>query len=305
MTLVWQRTVMIMCVLAASSPAAAQPVGAVVVVSEPSDAEIFVDGKSIGKAPAQAELLPGEHLLQAKWSDGRETSQTVTIESGASKVVKLASTTAPPTPTTPPAPVTDSKPAPAAEVTASLTVLDQPVRNPLHPQLRGGISFAPSLGLFCLMSNSTGLGTGCAPELRLAASGRRKEFHLKVARGGNLVIGGKLGFGLGTRARPLESAPRVTWAFRVDIDLMVFATSELDEMPFVAGSDLASYAVCPVPGVNFAIGVTRDLTVDLRGALGPYVGLAPPCLASASDTCAQSLELTYGWLFNLQAGVRL
>jgi hypothetical protein len=108
--------------------AQADTMGQLVVVTTPAGGEVIVDGKSAGPAPAQAQVLPGDHLVQVRWSDGRSTQSIVTVEGGKSKLLSLqpagtepapatAPTAAPagmPVPVGTPVPAPVAAPAPAA-----------------------------------------------------------------------------------------------------------------------------------------------------------------------------------------------
>ncbi len=79
-------------VVLSATTAHAQDLGQLVIVSTPSGAEIFVDGKSVGKSPAQAQLLPGDHVVQSKWDDGQQSTETiVAVEAGKSNLVTFKS----------------------------------------------------------------------------------------------------------------------------------------------------------------------------------------------------------------------
>ena len=72
--------------------------GQLIIVSAPSGAQITVDGEMIGPAPVTAaDLLPGEHLIEALWNDGKSATTIAKVDDGLSHVVRLTpSESAPP-----------------------------------------------------------------------------------------------------------------------------------------------------------------------------------------------------------------
>jgi PEGA domain len=75
---------------AARAQAAPAGTGQLVISSTPAGAEISVDGKALGKAPVTAKgLLPGDHFVEASWSDGKSTNAMQHVEAGASLSVMM------------------------------------------------------------------------------------------------------------------------------------------------------------------------------------------------------------------------
>jgi hypothetical protein len=76
-------------VLAPAAPTP-QPVGNLVIVSDPTGAELIIDGSMLGKAPMTAkDLVVGEHRVQARWPSGQMTIGTAKVSAGASAVLML------------------------------------------------------------------------------------------------------------------------------------------------------------------------------------------------------------------------
>jgi hypothetical protein len=92
-TIMKQRTTLRLGLAAAllfCATARAQNDGQLVVASTPPGATITVDGKALGKAPVIAKgLLPGDHVIQADWGDGRQMTSVQKVQSGGSQVVQM------------------------------------------------------------------------------------------------------------------------------------------------------------------------------------------------------------------------
>jgi hypothetical protein len=74
-------------------------VGSLLVQSEPSGAQVFVDGVDHGKAPANiTDLTPGEHEVELRASGGAPVKQRVVIEAGVTASVLAPVSTAAPGP---------------------------------------------------------------------------------------------------------------------------------------------------------------------------------------------------------------
>jgi serine/threonine protein kinase len=77
----------------------APTVGSLLVQSEPTGAQVFVDGVEHGKAPANVtDLQPGEHEVELRASGGTPVKQKVVIEAGATATVLAPVSTAAPGP---------------------------------------------------------------------------------------------------------------------------------------------------------------------------------------------------------------
>ena len=64
--------------------------GQLVVTSNPPGARVSLDGQALGKAPAsKAEILPGQHLLMARWGNGAGVVQIEVVRGGASRLVTV------------------------------------------------------------------------------------------------------------------------------------------------------------------------------------------------------------------------
>ncbi|HWB61040.1 MAG TPA: SUMF1/EgtB/PvdO family nonheme iron enzyme, partial [Chthoniobacteraceae bacterium] len=63
--------------------------GSVAVTSEPPGAEIFADGKSLGKTPARFPLPPGKYKLTAKYADWPDDTRDVTVQNGQDAAVNF------------------------------------------------------------------------------------------------------------------------------------------------------------------------------------------------------------------------
>src|SRR5260370_23125912 len=93
--------------MTAPTPAAPQ-VGNVVVVTEPGGADVFIDGKALGKAPLAAQnLTAGDHNVVVRFANGQSASGVAHVLAGASAVPQLK---APPSPAVAPAPVVTPPP---------------------------------------------------------------------------------------------------------------------------------------------------------------------------------------------------
>jgi hypothetical protein len=66
---------------AASTPAEA-PKGSVNIASNPSGADVSVDGEFVGNAPAALKLAPGKHTLSVKMTGYKDWSREITVYSG-------------------------------------------------------------------------------------------------------------------------------------------------------------------------------------------------------------------------------
>jgi hypothetical protein len=55
------------------------PHGTLKVRSQPEDAEIVCDGRSLGMAPLEVELLPGRHDITARWNGHDARPRTVQL----------------------------------------------------------------------------------------------------------------------------------------------------------------------------------------------------------------------------------
>ncbi len=51
-------------------------------------ADVYIDGKKAGKTILKVKVTPGSHTVKWKWSDGKSSSQKVSVADGASKVIK-------------------------------------------------------------------------------------------------------------------------------------------------------------------------------------------------------------------------
>jgi hypothetical protein len=73
------------------APAFAQnDTGQLIVASVPGGAEVSIDGQPAGRTPKTVTgLMPGTHLVEIKWPDGRTASAVPTIVAGTSKLVSL------------------------------------------------------------------------------------------------------------------------------------------------------------------------------------------------------------------------
>jgi hypothetical protein len=60
------------------------PRGSLSVTSTPDGAEVFLEARSLGRAPFSVDLPPGKQQLTARYPDRPERTQTVTIENGGS-----------------------------------------------------------------------------------------------------------------------------------------------------------------------------------------------------------------------------
>ncbi|GEM_PF-1063435 len=66
--------------------------GQVVFVTNPTGARISFDGKTLGKTPLNTGLtMPGQHVLEIRFSDGAEIAQPVVVTAGISKVLYFQS----------------------------------------------------------------------------------------------------------------------------------------------------------------------------------------------------------------------
>jgi hypothetical protein len=64
--------------------------GQLVIQSEPAGAKLTVDAEPAGVAPlVRRQLLPGDHLVEAAWPDGRRTTAIARVGAGTSSVVVL------------------------------------------------------------------------------------------------------------------------------------------------------------------------------------------------------------------------
>lgn len=160
------------------------------VVSEPAGAVVQVDGQKSGVAPTTLRgLLPGDHLVEARWADGATAADVAKVTAGTSTLIRLkapAGQKAAPLPPPPPPPAVipdapqhavriDTVDASASSgVDAKATVLKDPVLNPLLAERRRtwGLSVAPHLACQLVLVGSTGNGNcGGGPRLSL-------DFHL-------------------------------------------------------------------------------------------------------------------------------
>jgi hypothetical protein len=100
--------------------------GQLVLVSTPSGAEVFVDGKSVGVAPVVVpRLAEGQHVVEARWPDKRTTASLEEVTAGGTRVVELI----PAAPAPPPvaAPSVAAPPVAAPPVAAPPIVAPPPV----------------------------------------------------------------------------------------------------------------------------------------------------------------------------------
>ena len=65
----------------ASTPSEA-PKGSVNIASNPSGADVSVDGEFVGNAPAALKLAPGKHTLSVKMTGYKDWSREITVYSG-------------------------------------------------------------------------------------------------------------------------------------------------------------------------------------------------------------------------------
>jgi hypothetical protein len=100
--------------------------GQLIIVSEPSGAQVSIDGRLIGTAPVTVpDLLPGDHLVTIVASNGSRAEQIATVAAGESRVVRI-SVGAPPVNPAPTAPSSQPVPQPAPATPAPNANLTEP-----------------------------------------------------------------------------------------------------------------------------------------------------------------------------------
>jgi hypothetical protein len=274
--------------------------GALVIVTTPAGAELRVDGNPAGKSPGSVNnLLPGDHLVEATWPDGKSANAIGRVNAGQSTLVNsnpsagAAATPGQPAPgqaapgqpapgQPPPAPG-DQGPAPlnqpipeqtpdatgnAATPGAVAVSTEEPIRNPFHPQRRHltGLSFGP--GILC--------GTAdCTFRARIALDGFIGDFHMTILGGGFLTagigFGGEIGspyFQLGGLSSPAALAIRANF----DV-LAVFSPGTPTFDPITGlptGSTTSGVGGLFVNtfGPNFSIALAHRIALEARLGLG-------------------------------------
>lgn len=303
----------------------AQATGALVIVSDPPGAQVSIDGEAVGAAPVKRTLLPGDHLVEAKFAQGK-ASQVVKVAAGQSAVVNLTppvgtstapastgTTTAPPPPppstsgtTTPPPPPppgneeTTSTEKPRDEnalvdvtPTSGVARIEGDVLSPAHAHRRLPWGFGAGLGFGCSGAKlDTGAGfktdnSGCAFLIHLVPWDYTfVEMNIDLLFGGAGPFGIDGGFAIGSPwFQAGPASSPVVMAVRARF-AYILQTLPINSYGGIEGG----------VQVQGSYALTRFLTIDAELTGGPMWAY-PLGGGSSKDTI--------GWFFQLAGGVRL
>jgi hypothetical protein len=222
----WVLLMLVVVPIVVQRVALADGAGALVIVTDPPGIEIVIDGENAGVSPVKKSLLPGDHLVEAKFPRGK-ASQVVKVSAGQSAVVNIApsatpavtatvptatATTPSSTASAPPPPsetATSAAPqtsatAPAGEVapiTAGAHVIEGDVLSRAHPHRRIDVGAAAALGIRCpvLITKGDADNAGCGFLVHLVpVDWFFGELMFDIVAGGAGPFGMAPGFAIGS-----------------------------------------------------------------------------------------------------------
>lgn len=227
----------------------------IAVVSEPSGAELYVDGRPQGAevaTPATLHLAPGEHMIEARLAGHQPESQEITVEAGRTQVVQFQLT-------------------PQAEEGGEETSA------PSRVAWTGAIQIDAGAG-FTLMDDPIGttalVGLGLAAGLRFGTPHQSRGFEARPVRL-ELIVGFDASLGAETLLEA-SGGGRLSIALghlpiRVEGELSLALSVALVE---VGGEREAELGLGLIPGISAVFQVLSWLEIALRPLRLELLGLA-------------------------------